>query len=107
MTTEHKPHQELVERVARGLRAGHEFINELPLTDGASPRAKDREFVTVTLIPDGLMALDRLEEQCAEATRLLALVTQIAKRQTKWEPGLGYVALGEADAFLNEVGGDA
>lgn len=56
-------HSELVERVARGLRAGHEFINGLPLTDGASRRAKDREFVTVTLIPDGLLALDRLEEQ--------------------------------------------
>lgn len=56
-------HQELLERAARGLRAAAEFINKLPLIDGASERAKHREHVTVTLIPDGLLALDSLVEQ--------------------------------------------
>lgn len=61
MTARPEPNVDaLAERAARGLRAGREFINGLPLNDGSSQRAKDREFIALALIPDGLMALDQL-----------------------------------------------
>jgi len=51
-----------LDRAARGLRASREFINALPLTDGASRRAIDREIIAIKLIPDGLMAIKEIAE---------------------------------------------
>jgi len=82
------PHSELpIERAARGLRAAREFINALPLMDGASRRAIDREFIAVELIPDSLMALDELrqleeqyEDQVREADAMRAAAMEAERR---------------------------
>jgi hypothetical protein len=46
------------EKIARALRASREFLNGLPLNDGASRRAIDREFIAVKLVPEALAALE-------------------------------------------------
>lgn len=68
MTDQRTPEQ-LAEDVARALRAGREFLNSLPISDGASQRAKDREYVAVTLIPAGLLSLDVLSARLQDAER--------------------------------------
>jgi hypothetical protein len=62
---------ETVAAVARGLRAGRDFINVLPLADGASRRAIDREFITAQIIPEGLQALDVLSARLAALEEVL------------------------------------
>lgn len=42
-------------------------------------------------------------EQVEELVRLLGVVTDIAAAVTHHEPGLGYVAIGEARALLVEL----
>lgn len=54
------------EEARRGLRAAREFLNGLPLNDGASARAIDREFIVVDLIPKGLNAIDALVARVEE-----------------------------------------
>ena len=49
----------------RALIAARDFLNRLPLGDGASKRAIDREFIGMKLIPEGLMAADRVEAEVA------------------------------------------
>ena len=69
-----------LDRAERGLIAARDFLNALPLDDGASRRAKDREYVGVTLIPGGLVALatvraelQRLRDERDAARETLAL----------------------------------
>lgn len=58
----------------RGLIAARDFLNRLPINDGASKQAIDREFIGAKLVPEGLLAADRVEallrEQHAEIARL-------------------------------------
>ena len=53
-------HEADLESIQRGLIAARDFLNRLPLNDGATRRAIDREFIGVTLIPEALLALDRV-----------------------------------------------
>lgn len=55
-----------LEQIRRALIAARDFLNRLPLNDGASRQAIDREFVGVKLIPDALLALDRLARRTTD-----------------------------------------